>query len=72
MLATWHFHLEISSKCTLRCPWCSRQEVSDRLLSYKHFVGKNAKPNARAHWLTKIMPLPGKYHNYNTKVTSQE
>ena len=27
MLATWHFHIEISSKCTLRCPRCARQEV---------------------------------------------
>jgi len=33
MLATWHFHLEIASKCTLRCPWCARQEVSDGLFN---------------------------------------
>lgn len=26
-LATWHFHIEVSSKCTLACPRCSRQEV---------------------------------------------
>ena len=31
MLATWHFHIEISSKCTLKCPRCSRQEVPDTL-----------------------------------------
>jgi len=27
MLATWHFHIEVSSKCTLACPRCARQEV---------------------------------------------
>ena len=32
-LATWHFHIEISSKCTLRCPRCSRQEVPDSLVN---------------------------------------
>ena len=33
MLATWHFHIEISSKCTLRCPRCARQEVPDGLVN---------------------------------------
>jgi MoaA/NifB/PqqE/SkfB family radical SAM enzyme len=33
MLATWHFHIEISSKCTLRCPRCARQEVPDSLVN---------------------------------------
>jgi MoaA/NifB/PqqE/SkfB family radical SAM enzyme len=32
-LATWHFHIEISSKCTLRCPRCARQEVPDSLVN---------------------------------------
>ena len=32
MLATWHFHIEISSKCTLRCPRCAQQEVPDGLV----------------------------------------
>jgi MoaA/NifB/PqqE/SkfB family radical SAM enzyme len=32
-LATWHFHVEISSKCTLRCPRCARQEVPDTLVN---------------------------------------
>jgi MoaA/NifB/PqqE/SkfB family radical SAM enzyme len=32
-LATWHFHIEISSKCTLRCPRCARQEVPDGLIN---------------------------------------
>lgn len=33
MLATWHFHIEISSKCTLKCPRCARQEVPDSLIN---------------------------------------
>ena len=33
VLATWHFHIEISSKCTLRCPRCARQEVPDSLVN---------------------------------------
>jgi MoaA/NifB/PqqE/SkfB family radical SAM enzyme len=33
MLATWHFHIEISSKCTLKCPRCARQEVPDNLIN---------------------------------------
>jgi len=32
-LATWHFHIEISSKCTLRCPRCAREEVPDTLIN---------------------------------------
>jgi MoaA/NifB/PqqE/SkfB family radical SAM enzyme len=33
MIATWHFHIEISSKCTLRCPRCARQEVPGTLIN---------------------------------------
>jgi MoaA/NifB/PqqE/SkfB family radical SAM enzyme len=33
MLATWHWHIEISSKCTLRCPRCARQEVPGGLIN---------------------------------------
>lgn len=33
MLATWHWHIEISSKCTLKCPRCARQEVPDSLVN---------------------------------------
>ena len=33
MLATWHWHIEISSKCTLKCPRCARQEVPDTLIN---------------------------------------
>lgn len=32
-LATWHFHIEISSKCTLRCPRCARSEVPESLIN---------------------------------------
>jgi MoaA/NifB/PqqE/SkfB family radical SAM enzyme len=32
-LATWHFHIEVSSKCTLACPRCSRQEVPDGVIN---------------------------------------
>lgn len=32
-LSTWHWHIEISSKCTLRCPRCARQEVPDTLVN---------------------------------------
>lgn len=33
MLATWHFHIEVSSKCTLRCLRCARQEVPKGLVN---------------------------------------
>lgn len=33
LLATWHFHIEISSKCTLHCPRCARQEIPDTLVN---------------------------------------
>ena len=32
-LATWHWHIEISSKCTLRCPRCARSEVPESLIN---------------------------------------
>jgi MoaA/NifB/PqqE/SkfB family radical SAM enzyme len=32
-LATWHWHIEISSKCTLQCPRCARAEVPDSLVN---------------------------------------
>jgi MoaA/NifB/PqqE/SkfB family radical SAM enzyme len=47
MLATWHFHIEISSKCTLRCPRCARQEVPDGLVSTEldlEFFRRNFTP----------------------------
>lgn len=33
ILSPEHFHIEISSKCTLRCPRCARQEVPDSLVN---------------------------------------
>ena len=47
MLATWHFHVEISSKCTLACPRCARQEVPDGLVNTEldlAFFKKNFTP----------------------------
>jgi MoaA/NifB/PqqE/SkfB family radical SAM enzyme len=44
MLATWHWHIEISSKCTLRCPRCSRQEVPNGLVNTEldlEFIQRN-------------------------------
>ena len=32
-LATWHWHIEISSKCTLKCLRCARTEVPDSLIN---------------------------------------
>lgn len=47
MLATWHFHIEISSKCTLRCSRCARQEVPDGLVNTEldlEFFKRNFTP----------------------------
>jgi len=47
MLATWHFHIEISSKCTLACPRCARQEVPDTLVNTEldlEFFKRNFTP----------------------------
>lgn len=47
MLATWHFHIEISSKCTLQCPRCARQEVPDSLVNTEldlEFFKRNFTP----------------------------
>jgi MoaA/NifB/PqqE/SkfB family radical SAM enzyme len=33
MLATWHWHIEISSKCPLKCSRCARQEVPSGLIN---------------------------------------
>ena len=46
-LATWHFHIEISSKCTLQCPRCARQEVPDSLINTEldlEFFKRNFTP----------------------------
>jgi MoaA/NifB/PqqE/SkfB family radical SAM enzyme len=47
MLATWHWHIEISSKCTLRCPRCARQEVPNGLINTElglEFFKRNFTP----------------------------
>jgi MoaA/NifB/PqqE/SkfB family radical SAM enzyme len=47
MLATWHFHIEISSKCTLRCSRCARQEVPNSLVNTEldlEFFKRNFTP----------------------------
>ena len=46
-LATWHFHIEISSKCTLRCPRCARQEIPNSLINTEldlEFFQRNFTP----------------------------
>lgn len=48
MLATWHWHIEISSKCTLKCPRCARQEVPVGLVNTElklDFFKKNFTPD---------------------------
>jgi MoaA/NifB/PqqE/SkfB family radical SAM enzyme len=43
----WHWHIEISSKCTLRCPRCSRSEVPAGLINTEldlEFFQKNFPP----------------------------
>jgi len=57
MLATWHFHIEISSKCTLRCPRCARQEVPDSLVNTEldlEFFKRNFTPEFVLDNLEKI------------------
>jgi MoaA/NifB/PqqE/SkfB family radical SAM enzyme len=57
MLATWHFHIEISSKCTLRCPRCARQEVPDSLVNTEldlAFFKRNFTPEFINHNVEKI------------------
>lgn len=47
MLATWHWHIEVSSKCTLRCPRCARSEVPAGLVNTElslEFFQKNFTP----------------------------
>ena len=47
-LALWHWHIEISSKCTLRCPRCPRVESPDTLVNTElnlEFFKKNFTPD---------------------------
>ena len=46
-LARWHWHIEISSKCALRCPRCARQEVPEGLVNAEldlNFFQRNFSP----------------------------
>lgn len=48
MLASWHFHIEISSKCSLQCPRCARQEVPNGLVNTEinlEFFKQNFTPD---------------------------
>ena len=57
MLATWHFHIEISSKCTLRCPRCARQEVPNGLVNTElglEFFKRNFTPEFIVNNVEKI------------------
>jgi MoaA/NifB/PqqE/SkfB family radical SAM enzyme len=57
MLATWHFHIEISSKCTLKCTRCARQEVPDSLVNTEltlKFFKKNFTPEFILEHVEKI------------------
>jgi MoaA/NifB/PqqE/SkfB family radical SAM enzyme len=57
MLATWHFHIEISSKCTLRCPRCARQEVPNGLVNTEldlEFFQRNFTPEFIVNNVEKI------------------
>ena len=57
-LATWHWHIEISSKCTLRCPRCARQEVPDTLVNTEldlEFFQRNFTPEFVKNNVEKII-----------------
>jgi len=57
MLALWHWHIEISSKCTLACPRCARQEVPDSLLNTEldlAFFKRNFTPEFIQKYVEKI------------------
>ncbi len=57
VLATWHFHIEISSKCTLRCPRCARQEVPETLVNTEldlAFFERNFSPEFVQQHVEKI------------------
>lgn len=48
MLAAWHWHIEISSKCTLKCPRCARQEAPESLVNTEltlEFFQRNFSPD---------------------------
>lgn len=56
-LALWHWHIEVSSKCTLRCPRCARSEVPETLTNTElnlDFFKKNFTPEFVSRHVEKI------------------
>lgn len=56
-LATWHWHIEISSKCTLRCSRCARTEVPNTLVNTEldlEFFKRNFTPDFIRNHVEKI------------------
>lgn len=56
-LALWHWHIEVSSKCTLRCPRCARTEVPDTLINTEldlDFFKKNFTAEFVSRYVEKI------------------
>lgn len=56
-LALWHWHIEISSKCTLQCPRCARTEVPDTLINTElnlDFFKKNFTPDFINQYVEKL------------------
>lgn len=56
-LALWHWHIEISSKCTLHCPRCARSEVPQSLVNTElklDFFKKNFTPEFITKHLKKV------------------
>jgi len=56
-LALWHWHIEISSRCTLKCPRCARTEVPDTLVQTEldlDFFKRNFTPSFILEHVEKI------------------
>lgn len=56
-LALWHWHIEVSSKCTLHCPRCARTEVPETLINTEldlDFFKKNFTPDFIKQHVEKI------------------
>lgn len=56
-LALWHWHIEVSSKCTLHCPRCARTEVPETLVNTEldlEFFKNNFTPEFIAEHVEKI------------------
>lgn len=56
-LALWHWHIEVSSKCTLQCPRCARTEIPETLVNTElnlDFFKKNFTPKFISKHVEKI------------------